>query len=111
MIIKLLAQVGAGAPILILVTAFSGAFFGAWLQTIYSRKKRFNEIVGEKDVEACKEAFTIIFYLQRDWDQSDEVETAKKYTDNYYKWIIENRAFLPSDLYNIFGTINRHMVV
>jgi hypothetical protein len=76
---------------------------------MYSRKKRFREIVGEKEVEACKHAFTIVFYLRRDWLQSDELRTSERYTDTDYKWIAENRAFIPSDLYNIFGTINRYM--
>lgn len=97
-------------PLLVIVfSSFFGAFFGAWLQTKYSRRKKFEEIMGGNEVEACQKAFTIVFNLRGDWQQSDEKETARKYVDEYYKWVVQNRAFIPSELYNVFGTLNREM--
>lgn len=92
-----------------LVSIAVGTVLGAWITTVYSGKKRFREIVGEREVEACQAAFTRTLSLRKKWNNLPTEVTAAEYTDDDYKWILENRAFLPSDLFDIFGTINKHM--
>jgi hypothetical protein len=73
--------------------AISGGIIGTWLQARFSRRAKMGEILAEKRVNACEEAFKRMLDIRASmW--GDRIENAAIKFEENANWFVENRLFL-----------------
>ena len=89
------------------ISAIIGGFFSMWYQAKKARKMRFEERIGEKMVDACSKALSLILEVRKRL-LGDSDENALRNIEEKTSWVNENRAFLPDQFYNTWHSIYRN---
>ena len=92
------------------ISAIIGGFFSMWYQAKKARKLRFEERVGEKMVDACSKAYSLILdvnskYLTDRKLQEDALSIIEPNND----WVNENRFFFP-EFYDKWCSIRKELL-
>ncbi len=76
------------------VLAILGGWGAVWYQTRNARKRRMDELMADRKIEANAQAYSYIKAIQGHLVQSD-TETTCNVISGYEEWFFENRLFLP----------------
>ena len=105
-ILKMFAEI---LPVLIGgLCASAGGFLSTWYLSKKARKIRFEETIGEKEVEICQEALSAIGYLCSLLLQGT-LEDSLNFMAKRDKWFWDSRSFLPQKFSNNWVSIKLNL--
>ena len=81
------------------VLAAAGGAFTTWLQARFARRIRMDELIAEKKIEACTQAYPRIKEIESLLIQSTTEDVRKKMHE-YELWFFDHRLFLPERFAN-----------
>ncbi len=79
--------------------SMAGGAFATWIQTKFARRTRQQELIAEKRIEACEQAYPRIKEIESMLDQCTKEDVRRKMHE-YEQWFFDHRLFLPERFAN-----------